>query len=435
MGCAGTPPRTRTISTSLASGTAILLATTGFLSYPSLTHLIGHCWACSLSFGHYPRDDALAGLGAVLKEAKELGYKRYYPCPWGSPVESLPLADGHSHVRAIRVDRCHIDALVALGLGQLKAPSGRGWTSNIADVEKAEAHLEAVRAGSGSNAPCFVSLLLSAERALRMHAIPLCQAMKLIVDDSSQHAAALTQRALCHLVPKGSNPWNRRWLLGPATHTLEPHCGQVRAAVGSSPPHSLDATLDAGSEPEALRALRCAEHALLIRRGSASSVSAALDELLSGSGTTAVDAPTLTNLAVAMALSQRASSDQPHPDARAAAAAARPLLERARMLVPDGDDEAHARALLALAGVNEAGGDAAQAAQCLNELLVRMQQSTAAQGGSAADAAARAAHATAAGDHWGALRCYKESLAQLDLEAAAACGGGAKLRPFQLGRD
>ena len=73
-------------------------------------------WAACLRYGHGTRAESLAGLEAVLTEAKLIGYKA-----------------------------CRVQALLALGMGYLRSPSGGlgSWTTSRSDVEAAEGHLEA----------------------------------------------------------------------------------------------------------------------------------------------------------------------------------------------------------------------------------------------------------------------------------------------------
>jgi tetratricopeptide (TPR) repeat protein len=145
--------------------------------------------AACVRYSHGARADAIAGLEATLKDAKELGYKR-----------------------------CRIDVLLALALGHMRTEGGAGWTSSVAEVEKAEAYLDV--------------------------------ALKLADEGSASYAQVLTQRSLAHL---------------------------VRAGAAPAAPASLDAAVGEGAEPETVLSLRLAERALLAGQQQVSDVAAACE--------------------------------------------------------------------------------------------------------------------------------------------------------------
>lgn len=176
-------------------------------------------------------------------------------------------------------------------------------------------------------------------------------------------------------------------------HLLGAQAARADADAATAANGPLDAAT-ADTAADALGALRCAERALHIQMGGA------------GDFLKATDATALTNLAIARVLCERESAEQEQPDAPAAAATAKPLLERAVSLstVP----EERGRASVALAGTHEALGDVQSAAEVMRSLLRSMPPPPPASG--LAAVVAQGETYQAAGDHAGALACFKDAL-------------------------
>ena len=162
-------------------------------------------------------------------------------------------------------------------------------------------------------------------------------------------------------------------------------------------------------------ALRCAERALLISSGETSVASALPAAALFAHSS---DAGCLINLALAMLMSNCASSEQPlRPDAAIAAKAARAALQKALALSGTSEPELSGRALLALAGAHEILGEAKEAASSLRQLLSML--ATPAEDGHAARLAGEASGSNKlasgdscfeAADYGGALSNFKLAL-------------------------
>ena len=223
----------------------------------------------------------------------------------------------------------------------------------------------------------------------------------------------LTNRSLAHLIRAKCN-----LPLPPASPSIDDALMDVTDEVGGAAALEETTPPQGGADEPAsqpILALRCAERALLISSGETSVASALPAAALFVQSS---DPGCLINLALAMLMTNCASSEQPlRPDAATAAKAARAALQKALTLSGGSEPELSGRALLALAGAHEILGDAKEAASSLRQLLAML--ATPAEDGHAAPLAGVASGSSElasgderfeAADYGGALSNFKLAL-------------------------